>query len=51
MFDRLLVAVLVNTRKSPSRGADERAAILRSAIDEELAGSSGRASRCWPSRG
>ncbi len=39
-FDRLLVAVLVNTRKSPSRSADERAAILRSAIDEELAGSS-----------
>jgi pantetheine-phosphate adenylyltransferase len=39
-FDRLLVAVLVNTRKSPSRSADERAAILRAAIDEELAGSS-----------
>jgi pantetheine-phosphate adenylyltransferase len=38
-FDRLLVAVLVNTRKSPSRSADERAAILRAAIDEELAGS------------
>jgi pantetheine-phosphate adenylyltransferase len=35
-FDRLLVAVLVNTRKSPSRSADERAAILRAAIDEEL---------------
>jgi pantetheine-phosphate adenylyltransferase len=39
-FDRLLVAVLVNTRKSPSRSADERAAILRAAIDEELAGPS-----------
>ncbi len=39
-FDRLLVAVLVNTRKSPSRSADERAAILRAAIDEELAASS-----------
>jgi pantetheine-phosphate adenylyltransferase len=39
-FDRLLVAVLVNTRKSPSRSADERADILRAAIDEELAGSS-----------
>jgi pantetheine-phosphate adenylyltransferase len=35
-FDRLLVAVLVNTRKSPSRSADERAAILRAAIDEDL---------------
>ncbi len=36
LFDELLVAVLVNTRKSPSRAADERAAILRLAIDEEL---------------
>jgi pantetheine-phosphate adenylyltransferase len=36
LFDELLVAVLVNTRKSPSRSADERAAILRLAIDEEL---------------
>lgn len=39
LFDELLVAVLVNTRKSPSRAAHERAAILRLAIDEELAGS------------
>jgi pantetheine-phosphate adenylyltransferase len=36
LFDELLVAVLVNTRKSPSRSAHERAAILRLAIDEEL---------------
>jgi pantetheine-phosphate adenylyltransferase len=36
LFDELLVAVLVNTRKSPSRAAYERAAILRLAIDEEL---------------
>jgi len=39
LFDELLVAVLVNTRKSPSRAAHERAAILRLAIHEELSGS------------
>jgi pantetheine-phosphate adenylyltransferase len=36
LFDRLLVAVLVNTRKSPSLSVDARASIIREAIDEEL---------------
>ena len=37
LFDRLVVAVLVNTRKSASMDAAERARIIREAIDEELA--------------
>lgn len=37
LFDRLVVAVLVNTRKSPSMTAAERVSIIREAIDEELA--------------
>jgi pantetheine-phosphate adenylyltransferase len=37
LFDRLIVAVLVNTRKSPTMDARERAAIIREALDEELA--------------
>ncbi len=36
LFDRLTVAVLVNTRKSPSLDVKERARIIRQAIDEEL---------------
>jgi pantetheine-phosphate adenylyltransferase len=36
LFDRLTVAVLVNTRKSPSLDVKERARIIRLAIDEEL---------------
>ena len=36
VFDRLVVAVLVNTRKSPSLGAAERAEMIREALDEEL---------------
>jgi pantetheine-phosphate adenylyltransferase len=36
LFDRLVVAVLVNTRKSPTLGVEERARIIRQAIDEEL---------------
>lgn len=36
VFDRLVVAVLVNTRKSPSIEADERAALIREALDDEL---------------
>ena len=36
LFDRLVVAVLVNTRKSPSLPAEARASIIREAIDEEL---------------
>jgi pantetheine-phosphate adenylyltransferase len=36
VFDELVVAVLVNTRKSPSIDAAERADMIRDAIDEEL---------------
>jgi pantetheine-phosphate adenylyltransferase len=42
LFDRLTVAVLVNTRKTPSMGAAERVAVVREALDEEL-GEVGRA--------
>jgi pantetheine-phosphate adenylyltransferase len=37
LFDRLVVAVLINTRKSASMDAADRARIIREAIDEELA--------------
>ena len=37
LFDRLVVAVLTNTRKSPRMAASERARLIRQAIDEELA--------------
>lgn len=36
VFDRLLVAVLVNTRKAPTLPAATRAGIIREALDEEL---------------
>lgn len=36
VFDKLVVAVLVNTRKSPSLEADERAQLIREAIEDEL---------------
>lgn len=36
VFDGLVVAVLVNTRKSPVLAAAERAAVIRQAVDEEL---------------
>jgi pantetheine-phosphate adenylyltransferase len=36
LFDGLVVAVLVNTRKSPTHGASERARIVTEAIAEEL---------------
>ncbi len=36
VFDRLVVAVLINTRKSPSMDAEARAAVIREALDEEL---------------
>ncbi len=42
MFDRLTVAVLVNSRKAPSTGTDQRLATIREALDEEL-GEAGRA--------
>lgn len=36
VFDELVVAVLVNTRKTPSLDAAERAQMIREALDEEL---------------
>lgn len=36
LFDRLTVAVLMNTRKAPSMSTDERSAAIREALDEEL---------------
>ncbi len=36
VFDRLVVAVLVNTRKTPTIPVDERAELIREAIAEEL---------------
>jgi len=36
VFDRLVVAVLVNTRKQPSLSVEERAALIREAVAEEL---------------
>ncbi len=41
VFDRLVVAVLVNTRKSPVLDAAERAAMIREALDEELGAGAG----------
>ena len=38
VFDELVVAVLVNTRKAPSIEAGERAQMIREAIAEELGG-------------
>lgn len=36
VFDRLTVAVLVNTRKTPSMDTAQRLAAIREALDEEL---------------
>ncbi len=36
VFDHLVVAVLVNTRKSPSLEAAERVELIRAAVDAEL---------------
>ena len=36
VFDGLLLAVLVNTRKTPSLPADARVQVIRAALDEEL---------------
>lgn len=42
LFDRLTVALLVNTRKAPSMAPGERLTVIREALDEEL-GAVGRA--------
>lgn len=36
VFESVVVAVLINTRKSPVLGVEARAAIIREAIDDEL---------------
>lgn len=36
LFERLTVAVLVNTRKAPSMSTADRMAVIREALDEEL---------------
>lgn len=41
VFDRLVVAVLVNTRKSPVMTVADRAAVIREAVDEDLAAIAG----------
>jgi pantetheine-phosphate adenylyltransferase len=42
VFDRLVVAVLENTRKSPSIPAETRARIIRSAVRDELGSAADR---------
>ena len=42
IFDKLVVGVLVNPKKSPLLGLDERIATIREAIDEELPEIAGR---------
>lgn len=42
LFDRLVVAVLVNTRKSPAADAEARATVVREAVAESLPGLAGR---------
>jgi pantetheine-phosphate adenylyltransferase len=42
VFERVVVAVLVNSRKSPTMDAATRAASVREALDEELAAIAGR---------
>jgi pantetheine-phosphate adenylyltransferase len=44
VFDRLIVAVLTNPRKAPSRGAPARVAVIREALDEALPGAAARIS-------
>ncbi|MFV2064431.1 MAG: pantetheine-phosphate adenylyltransferase [Chloroflexota bacterium] len=36
VFDRIVVAVLVNSRKSPVLGVAERASVIREAVDDDL---------------
>ncbi len=42
VFDRLVVAVLVNTRKAPLLDGDDRTDVIRRAIDDELPALAGR---------
>ena len=42
VFDKLVVGVLINPRKSPLSSLDERMATIRDAVSEELAGTAQR---------
>ncbi len=42
VFERLVVGVLINPRKSPLFELDDRIKVIREAIDEELPGVAGR---------
>ena len=42
VFDRVIVAVLINPRKSPAQDVDSRAAVIREVVDESLGELSGR---------
>lgn len=42
VFDRVVVGVLANPRKSPLLGADHRIAIIRRSVDETFADGAGR---------
>ena len=42
VFDRVVVGVLANPRKSPLLGADHRIAVIRRSLDELVAGSADR---------
>lgn len=42
IFDKVVVGVLVNPKKQPVLGLEERIATIREAVDEELTDSSGR---------
>jgi pantetheine-phosphate adenylyltransferase len=42
VFDRVVVAVLVNPRKSPALDAEVRAQVVREALDEQLPGQAAR---------
>jgi pantetheine-phosphate adenylyltransferase len=44
IFDELVVGVLVNPRKTPLLGLDERMAVIAEVVAEELDGSAGRLS-------
>ena len=42
VFDRVIVGVLINPRKSPAQDVDSRAAVIREVVDESLGELSGR---------
>jgi pantetheine-phosphate adenylyltransferase len=42
VFDRVIVGVLINPRKSPAQDVEARAAVIREVVDESLGDLSGR---------